>query len=333
MKVNVVSEVANFKTVWGGLYSAYINHVQLLHKLGVEVIINTGTGKADITHIHSYGPYAFYKMLRAHKSVVSSHTLPDTLVGTFKGSRYWLPLAKLYLKAFYNSADLVLALNPHSQNELRKLGVKTKMILLSNTLNNDVFNKDSNLSKNGKKKLAINDKTFVVLGVGHIISRKGIVDFIKTAELLPEFTFVWIGGHVMGALSAETDQMKHLLKNKPTNLILIGGVSYNEMPEYYNAADVFLFPSHQDIAPMAVIEAASCGLPLVLRDLPEYEELFKKRYISAKSPIDFAKAIKKLFNDKIFYEKSQRESRELSVDFSSEIIGKKLLAVYNNLLS
>ena len=40
---------------------------------------------------------------------------------------------------------------------------------------------------------------FVVIGAGQVQKRKGIDDFIRLAEELPEITFIWAGGfHLVG---------------------------------------------------------------------------------------------------------------------------------------
>ena len=56
---------------------------------------------------------------------------------------------------------------------------------------------------------------FVVTCVGQIQPRKGIYDFIETAEKCPDITFVWVGGTPFKGLTAEYKKLQTVVKNAP----------------------------------------------------------------------------------------------------------------------
>ena len=125
MKVNLVSE-STFTTKEHGVHSAFLQTKRMLEEQGLDVLVNS-FGKADITHIHTVGPYSLTHLLKNKKVVVSAHVIPNSFIGSLIFANYWLPAAKVYLKFFYNKADLVLAVAPKVKGELLELGVKTKI--------------------------------------------------------------------------------------------------------------------------------------------------------------------------------------------------------------
>ena len=82
---------------------------------------------------------------------------------------------------------------------------------------------------------------------------------------------------------------------------------------------------------MSIIEAASCGLPLILRDLEEYRLLYKEGYLSARKSDEFKKHIQRLFSNKNLFEQQRKESFNLARKFSYEALGNKLLNYYQDL--
>ncbi len=55
--------------------------------------------------------------------------------------------------------------------------------------------------------------------------------------------------------------------------ILTGILERHEMKHCYNAADLLFSPSYHELFPMTILEAMSCNKPLLLRDLPLYENI------------------------------------------------------------
>jgi len=330
MKVNVISETTLFPEESGGSYTAFINSIQLLESQNVDVIRNS-LRQADVTHIHSIGPYALYKLYTSKRTVITSHMLPDTFIGNFKGGKSLQGVIKSYLRFFYNKADIIVSLNNESKQDLIRMGVKTKIMSLPNPINTTVFKKDKKLREKGRAELGITSDEKVVVGAGQLISRKGIKDFIAVARAFPDITFLWAGGKTFKLLNAETNEEKKLLQVLPKNVRVLGQMSYADMPKLFNLADIFFFPSYQETQGMVIIEAAACGLPLVLRDLPAYKTLYKDYYSACKTNDDFVEAIKKLSTSKENYKNAIAQSEKVTEMYTFEELGEKLLTIYRQL--
>lgn len=331
MNIAIISESVISPKQCGGIHTAFLNHQQLLKQTKIAYTVNS-LRNADIVHTHTMGPFALYKILTSPRTIISSHLMPESLVGSYKGAGLLQGVIKSYLRFVYNRCDLVLALTNKTKQDLRALGVTTDIAVLSNPVDTKTFYQKSSLRVQGRKKFGIAEKAFVVLGVGNVIPRKGIEEFIALAHKFPQYTFVWAGGKVFAnVLRSRSTEYTKLLKQTPANVRFVGHVPHTEMPMLYNAADVFLLASKQEIAPMVVLEAAACGLPLVLKDLPEYHDLYDTLYIPCKTIEDFALAINKIQQKSDFYHKQSKASSTLAKTFNYETIGEQLFTVYQSL--
>lgn len=328
MTVNVVSESVFAKTQ--GVHTAFLTIVTIARQKGLDVKVNS-LRRADITHIHTVWPFGLFKLLTSKPVVVSAHIVPESLLGSLKGDKLWYAFAKWYLPFFYNRADLVFAVAPLVKEQLLKIGVKSRIEIFPNPVNEQLFHTDIALRKAGRTLLNISDGTFVFLCVGQVQPRKGVADFIKLAKKFPQARFVWVGNKPFKSLTADDAEMNSLLANPPPNFSLCGPYTYDQMPQIMNAADAFLFPSFQENAPMALIEAASCGLPLIMRDLPEYKLLYKEGYIACTNESSFEKAIHAMMVGKEFYKEAQKDSLALAKKYSIDILGTILIDYYKSL--
>jgi 1,2-diacylglycerol-3-alpha-glucose alpha-1,2-galactosyltransferase len=328
--VNIITE-SEFFPKSHGVHTAYLNNVALLKQQGITPSINS-LRKSDITHIHTIGPFSLFQLLINKPTVVTAHVIPDSFVGSLKGAKSWYKLAKLYLSFFYNQADLVLAVAPKVKESLISLKVKKSIEIFSNPIDTNMFKPLSELKASFREKFGFKDTNKIALGVGQVQTRKGIEVFLEVAKLLPDIKFIWIGSQPLKIL---TDQggVAEAIKNKSSNVLFLENIPYSQMPKYINMADIFLFPSYQENAPMAVIEAAACGLPLVLRDLKEYKMLYKEGYLFANTTNEFVEIIKKLIDDKNYYLKAQKNSFNLAKKFSLEALGVELINHYQKLLN
>ena len=107
----------------------------------------------------------------------------------------------------------------------------------------------------------------MVISAGHTIERKGILDYIALARRMPWVKFIWFG-HTPEHLVPRP--IRKEVANAPPNLFFSGFVGQEELRDAYCGADVFAFLSPEETEGTVVLEALSCGIPVVLRDIPVY---------------------------------------------------------------
>ncbi|MGE4467999.1 glycosyltransferase family 4 protein, partial [Sphaerochaeta sp.] len=120
-----------------------------------------------------------------------------------------------------------------------------------------------------RKRFGLANDELVVISVGHFIERKGILDFLALAKRMPKVTFLWFG-HTSPSLI--TRQVKQAMQEKSDNVRFPGYIDQDSLSQAYCGADLFVFPSHEETEGIVVLEALSSSVPVVVRDIPVYED-------------------------------------------------------------
>jgi len=332
IRVNVISESGGFQAQ--GVHTAFVDMIESLkNRPEVEVLVNSKQ-TADILHAHTFGP-AYWARRGPYKGrrVMTAHVIPDSFKGSLIAWRLWMPLAKFYLKFAYNSADLVLAVAPHVKTELENIGVRSRIEVLTNPVNGRRFYWDPALRAQGRKILGLAEGDKVALGVGQVQPRKGIAEFIDTAALCPDVKFFWFGGRPFGSLTDSVKALNAKIAAATPNVKFPGTVNLDAMPALYSAADIFFFPSWQENCALAINEAMACGVPLLLKDNPEYPALYgANNYLKAGTPSAYAASLGRFFAAENIRHDLRAASQEVAKRFSVESYADFLVKAYSRLM-
>jgi 1,2-diacylglycerol-3-alpha-glucose alpha-1,2-galactosyltransferase len=334
LKVNMISE-STFTVRGHGVHTAFLEMTHALQASGqVDVVVNKFRRKADITHIQTFGAYGLLQLLfGSGKKVISVHVVPDSLVGSIAGAKYFYGLAKWYMRFFYGRADLLLPVSKMVDNTLRQqLRIKKPSRVLYNTVDMSAYATALADKTAARHSLRIPDDQRVVVSCAQIQPRKRFDIFCETAKALPDWRFIWIGGIPFKMLGADYGHMKQLLDAKPRNVTVTGVIEHEEVKRYLRAADIFFLPSEQENHPMAVLEAAGVGLPIVLRDIPEYNDTFQNDAVRA-TDATFVDVIRRISSDEAFRDQAIRGTRDIARRFDSAAGGQQLIAAYHSALA
>lgn len=319
-----------------GVHSAFAAMVEGLKKRkDIEVKVNSFDpfDPADIIHVQTLGPYGLAMLLFGKgKKIVSVHIVPDSLIGSFVGAEYWLPAGVSYLKFFYSKADRLLAVSDEVKQTLKnKLHLKKPIAVLPNMADIDKYQTTKKIKKEVRLKLGLGEKDFVVVGCGQVTPRKRYDSFVNLARKLKEFKFIWIGGITFKHLSDEYYKMARLMRKAPKNMTTTGVIELPEVKKYYQAADVFILPSVHEGHPMAVIEAAAAGLPVIVRDIPHYQSSFSGNVLRG-TDRTFVKIIQRLAADRNFYQQWVNKAQIIAKKCSLKEGIPKLIKIYRKAL-
>lgn len=337
LRVNIVSE--SDITVQGhGVHTAYDEMATALEKREDITIIRGEFGElvdCDVIHFHTIGNRTWRKLFqRGPKKVVTAHIVPASLIGSIILAKYWAPLARLYMRWYYNRADKVLAVSGMVAQVLHdELHVpKEKIETFYNTVDMASYAPGKNSRSDARAKFGIAEDAFVVLGNGQVQPRKRLDVFVEMAKALPDVQFVWVGGIPFKQLGADHNQMSQLMENTPDNMKMTGVIPHRDVYAYLHAADVFCLPAEQENHPMCVLEAAGAGLPIILRDLPEYDDTFQNDVIRCKTSKEFIAAVKKLKDDTTFYKTQLKGAAVIAKRFDSMAAATRYVDLYRSLV-
>jgi 1,2-diacylglycerol-3-alpha-glucose alpha-1,2-galactosyltransferase len=286
-----------------GVGSAYIEQLKLIQSSTRLNILRKPSSKVDVYHVHTINFRYYLTLLFTKKpTVVYVHFLPTTLENSIRLPKVIFNIFKWYVKSFYKRADHLVVVNPIFIDPLVALNIpRDRLTFIPNYVDPDNFKIPESKSQL-KKRYQL--PRFTVLGVGQVQHRKGILDFVKVANKLPNIDFIWAGGFSFKEITAGYQQLKDVMDNPPHNLKFLGIIPRNELMEYYKAADLFFLPSLDELMPMSVLEAAVLQCPILLRDLPLYEPVFFDQFLKSKSVDGFVSIIHSLSTDASAYEAS-----------------------------
>lgn len=316
MEKKTINMVSRATTVKGqGVGSAYMEQVKLVRE-GLadkfEVYENARIC-ADITHYHTINlEFFMQKPWRCRKgtSVCYVHFVPETVNESITMPKLARSVFYKYMINFYKSMDHLVVVNPFFKSALEGYGVpRDNVTYIPNFVDTDQFYPMPPKKKlAARRMLGIPENKFVVLCAGQLQKRKGAFDFLKCAELLPEVEFVWAGGFSFGRFSDGYDELVKVVKEPPSNVKFLGIVDRDVMNDVYNAADVMALLSFEELFPMTILEAMCVNIPILLRDLPIYNDILFDFYYREKDVEGFVGEINKLRYDSAYYKKGSENS-------------------------
>lgn len=312
--INMMSQATSVKGQ--GVGSAYMEQVKLV-KEGLSDKFEIYENKhmaADITHYHTFNPtYFLLKSWRCRKgtSVCYVHTLPETMDKSVKLPKWARKIFYAYMIKFYKIMEHLVVVNPYFIDALEKYGIpRRRVTYIPNFVDTDQFHPLSPEKKaEAREKFGLDKDKFTVLCAGQLQVRKGAFDFLKCAELMPEVQFVWAGGFSFGLISDGYSELKKVVENPPHNVKFLGIVEREDMNEVYNSCDVMFLPSYDELFPMTILEAMCVNVPILLRELPIYENILFDFYCSETTVDGFVSQLQRLRDDSGYYAQAAENAK------------------------
>ena len=151
-----------------------------------------------------------------------------------------------------------------------------------------------------RKEIGVSADDFVLLSVGELIPRKNHEVVIRALSVLKQLDKLnHIEYVICGRGAYETD-----LKKLAEGLDVADHVHFlgyrNDISEICNCADLFVFMSHQEGLPVALMEAMACGLPAVCSNIRGNTDLIEDGVtglLANNTPEKVAQSISKMKSD------------------------------------
>ncbi len=182
---------------------------------------------------------------RALKSKVAANTVLKTIMPFFDyADEVWIPQAAV-------------------EDTIREYGFKGKVEVVNNGTDLSLEMPIEIMKAEARKQLKIADENSVFLFVGQHIWEKNTALIIEALDLIRDlpYTMFFVGtGYAAEEMKAMVEA-----RNLQNKIIFTGNIYDRELLKtHYVAADLFLFPSIYDNAPLVVREAAAMHTPAVI---------------------------------------------------------------------
>lgn len=153
--------------------------------------------------------------------------------------------------------------------------------ILKNRVDQSRFrNVDPHKAKELRYKYGIDTDEIVLMFTGRLTAEKGVLELLKAYEKSDNENtrLIICGGYYFGSKMKSDYESELIRYSRRLNekIIFTGFIDYNDMPYYYNMADIIVAPSIWDEpALLAGIEAITVGKPLITTNaggIPEYTD-------------------------------------------------------------
>lgn len=201
-----------------------------------------------------------------------------------------------------SNLDLYITVSENDRQSLLRSNIPNEKIeLIYNAVNTNSQNISHNIDLL-RRQYSIPQNSIICIAVGRLVAIKGFDILIQTAHLLGKqlknVHFLIVGD---GQCKAElADQVNALGVNK--SVTFAGYQDHETVLSFVKSSDIFIMPSRYEGTPIALLEAASLGIPVIASNVGGIPELVQDQVhallVPPDDPQSLAQAVKRIINDK-----------------------------------
>ncbi|MCF6247411.1 MAG: glycosyltransferase family 4 protein [Desulfobacula sp.] len=279
--------------------------------------------KPDIVHIHNIGPALVLPLLKTFniKAIVTYHS-PNYLHSK------WNMFARLLLKTAEKIVERFSDKIIFVSEKQRRLsaGKNTEYIPNGVEINVSSINSDYLLQ------IGALDKKYI-LAVGRFSQEKGLNLLVKAFQTIETDCRLVIAGDA----DHETKYSKHLKQmiDQDKRIIRTGYITGDPLNQLFSHAELFVLPSYHEGHPIALLEAMSYGLSVLVSDIPANLEvnLSPKRYFKCGNVNDLKNKMEYCLVNKITEKEKAHFRSQIEEKYNWKKIAEQTIEVYEDTLA
>ena len=227
---------------------------------------------------------------------------------------------KRIAKFIAKHADYIFPVSENLKNSLKMLGIKTRMKVISNVVNTDIF----------QIRQTDGNESTKFLHVSSLIPRKRPDKIIETVHQLKVNGYdvsLEIGG------DGDTATLRRLVQklNAEEYISVFDEISYEEVAEKMQTSDCFILFSDNETQGCVILESYACGKPVIataVGGVPEFIKPGLGVLIEKANEQELYQSMQNFIENKITFNKPE-VLRDFVIDnFSKDIISNQFTEVY-----
>ena len=167
-----------------------------------------------------------------------------------------------------------------------------------------------------------------ILAVARFVPEKGRLDLIKTFKQVGKSCQLVIAGDA----DHETEYSRKVKRTAANDdrIILTGYITGKELNQVYSHAKLFVMPSYHEGLPIALLEAMSYRLPVLVSDIPANKEvaLSPERFFRCGDLKELQEKIELLLEQGLSEKEWQSYELQINEKYNWRKIAEQTLAVY-----
>jgi len=288
--------------------------------------------KPDVIHSHSPGIIGIHAVIASYKLKIplffTYHTFVDDSVYLFfRKERTQEIVRKLvykWLRWYFRRCSCIIAPSKYTAKILNEKIMEREIKVLPTGIDIEKFSNGdgSEIKKryDGKK---------IILHVGRVVKEKNLDLLIEAAPYIlekMEAVFIIVGE---GPAKEELEEKVRRIKLQEY-FVFTGFVKDEDLPNYYKAADVFVFPSVYETQGIVAFEAMAAGVPVAASTAKALPDFIKDGengcLFNPYNARECAEKIVKVMENKEIV----RKASEFVKEYSIERMTDKLLDIYES---
>ncbi|MEO0136773.1 MAG: glycosyltransferase family 1 protein [candidate division WOR-3 bacterium] len=260
-------------------------------------------------------------------SIITCHDLAPLIVPDHPSEKIWRRFIYWGLK----KALIIMADSDSTKKDLIKIygisekKIKTVYLGVEHNIFRPLQNKEIL-----KHKLNIPEDFKVILNVGTEKYRKNIPCLLKAfAKLLADYKNI-----ILIRVGRQSDTTRQLIRKLgiENNIKYFENVKENELPDFYNAADIFVMPSFYEGFGLPALEAMSCGTPVVVANTSSLPEIVGEAGLKVNpySVLEIYEGIKKLLDNRSLYSELKEKGITQAKKFTWQKTADSVAEIYEN---
>jgi glycosyltransferase involved in cell wall biosynthesis len=310
-------------------FPLYPIHVQI-HGIFVKKLFSSIQSDFDVIHFHTPLPSPLKTNLPTMTTVhtpMKTDTAKVELVNPFSVAvKLQGKISCLIESKLFKISDKITSVASSVSQELSEYGLNPDEVeVIGNGVDEKLFCPIQN--KASEK---------YILYTGRLSYRKGLFDFIECGVNIcsryPDINFKLTGkGSLFEKLQKIVQESGY-----EDRFEFLGHVEKSKLIELYQNATIFVLPSHYEGLPTTLLEAMSCGLPVVATavsgNLDVIESGKNGILVPIKSPDKMAEAVSSLLNDEnLRTELGIAARKTIEEKFTWDAISDKILRCYDSI--
>lgn len=286
--------------------------------------------KYKISTIHSNNNAGAFAYKNVPTIVTIHHSAADEVKQHKSRLQRFIYSADIFFeKKTINSASVIITDSHVVKESLQKIALNKPIQVLPCGVDLSFFRNTPALTT--RKKLGVRPNELLLFFPGGSRSkRKGALDlFSALREMNNQNYRCVISGDPRNDIGWSQDFRKSL-KNSglEDKFILLGEINFSELPEYYSAADIVVYPSTLEGFGLPALEAVACGRPFIGTRTGEMPYIIKNGHngvlVDTNSPHQLRTALERLMSRESERKKLADNARKSVMRYSWAALGKEV---------
>ena len=325
----VIGGIKVIKAPYIPIYPFYMH----LHGIFVNKLFKSLESQIDVVHIHSPLSPLIKTSLPLITTIHTPMLMDDRYVKITSIYSLFSKISARFVSyplelKLIQASDMVTTVTKSIAQELKEYHVDPEeVVVIGNGVDEKFFVPAQNTIKDDNK---------YIMYAGRMDREKGLFDLVECGEHIcnqrSDISFILAGrGRDLSKLKKKVRKLG--LRDK---FIFLGQVGKDKLVQLYQNATIFAFPSYHEGLPTVLLEAMSCGLPIVATDVRGNRDLISSGedgiLVPPRSPKEMVNAVSMLLDDEKMRRRLGKNARKtIEEHYTWDTVSNNILRCYESI--